>query len=81
MNYNAIANHYDILIDENNAPVHDPGPLKTYMDKWDRLDFINKMEVSTENPSLKLELHIFFCVKKVRKCEEICLNSQTNSIR
>lgn len=81
MNNNAIIGHSEIMIDENNAPVHDPEPLKAYMDKWGRLDFINTMEVSTENPSLKLELHIFFYVKKVRKCEEICLNSQTNSIR
>ena len=42
---NVIANHYDILIDENNDPVHDPEPLKEYMDKWDGQGFINKMEL------------------------------------
>lgn len=29
-----IINHYGALIDENNDPVHDPAPLKAYMDKW-----------------------------------------------
>ena len=31
-----IIQHYDLLIDENNDPVHDPKPLRDYMDKWDR---------------------------------------------
>lgn len=33
-----IITHYDILIDENYDPVHDPEPLKAYMDKWDGQD-------------------------------------------
>lgn len=27
--------HYDLLIAENNDPVHDPEPLRAYMDKWE----------------------------------------------
>jgi len=36
-----IIEHYDALIDENNDPVHDPIPLKEYMDKWDGQKFID----------------------------------------
>lgn len=47
---NECAKHYDILIDENNDPVHDPQPLKDYMDKWDGQLFIDKMNLdSTKN--------------------------------
>lgn len=30
-----IQRHYDLLIDENNDPVHDPAELRAYMDQWD----------------------------------------------
>ena len=47
---NECAKHYDILVDENNDPVHDPQPLKDYMDKWDGQLFIDKMNLnSTKN--------------------------------
>lgn len=42
---NDIAKHYDILIDLNNDPVHDPEPLRAYMDKWDGQEFIEKMHL------------------------------------
>ncbi|MBR3947871.1 MAG: class I SAM-dependent methyltransferase [Clostridia bacterium] len=42
---NLIAKHYDALLSEGNDPVHDPEPLKAYMDKWDGQDFIDKMEL------------------------------------
>lgn len=29
----SVTHHYDLLIDENNDPVHDPMPLQDYMDK------------------------------------------------
>lgn len=51
---NTIANHYDILIDENNDPVHDSQPLKAYMDKWDGQGFINKMELNAEKSVLEI---------------------------
>jgi SAM-dependent methyltransferase len=44
-------NHYDALIDENNDPVHDPKPLKEYMNKWDGDAFIEAMQL-TPNKSL-----------------------------
>ena len=37
---NPLIDHYDSLIDENNDPVHDPAPLKDYMNKWDGDRFI-----------------------------------------
>lgn len=42
---NELINHYDLLIDENNDPVHDPKLLRDYMDKWDGQTFIDKMEL------------------------------------
>ena len=35
--------HYDLLIDEDNDPVHDPKPLQEYMNKWDGPAFIEQM--------------------------------------
>ena len=39
----SIVSHNDSLIDENNDPVHDPEPLRDYIDKWDGPEFIKKM--------------------------------------
>ena len=52
MTENLVAKHYDILINEGNDPVHDPAPLKAYMDKWDGQEFIDKMLISI-NPKWK----------------------------
>ena len=51
---NPIAKHYDILINEGNDPVHDPEPLKAYMDKWDGQEFIDKMQLSKDNTVLEI---------------------------
>lgn len=40
------ARHYDIPIDENNDPVHDPKTLREYMDRWDGSQFIDKMQLN-----------------------------------
>ena len=40
------AKHYDLLIEERNDPVHDPEPLKAYMNKWDGQKFIDKMQLN-----------------------------------
>ena len=47
----SIVSHYNTLIDENNDPVHDPKPLRDYMDKWDGPEFIEKMGLD-ENKSV-----------------------------
>lgn len=43
-----VRNHYDSLIDEDNDSVHDPKPLKEYMDKWDGKAFIEAMQLSPD---------------------------------
>lgn len=50
----SITHHYDLLIDENNDPVHDPKPLQDYMDKWDGQVFIDKMILNKENKVLEI---------------------------
>jgi ubiquinone/menaquinone biosynthesis C-methylase UbiE len=46
--------HYDALIDENNDPVHDPLPLKAYMDKWDGEAFIETLRLSPDKSVLEV---------------------------
>ncbi len=49
-----VIEHYDLLIDENNDPVHDPKPLRNHMDKWDGQTFIDKMELTPEKSVLEV---------------------------
>ncbi len=51
---NYIAEHYDTLIDQNNDPVHDPEPLKAYMDKWDGDSFIEKLYLKKNKKVLEI---------------------------
>ena len=46
--------HYDLLIDENNDPVHDPKSLQDYMDKWDGQSFIDKMKLDKDKSVLEI---------------------------
>ena len=46
--------HYDLLIDTNNDPVHDPKPLRDYMDKWDGQAFIDSMELDNNKSVLEI---------------------------
>lgn len=50
----SVTRHYDLLINENNDPVHDPEPLRDYMDKWDGLTFIDKMELQKNKSVLEI---------------------------
>lgn len=50
----SVTHHYDLLIDENNDPVHDPRPLQDYMDKWDGQDFIDSMELDKNKSVLEI---------------------------
>lgn len=54
MKKNDIIEHYDLLIEENNDPVHDPKPLRDYMDKWDGQGFIDKMELDKKKTVLEI---------------------------
>lgn len=49
-----IAKHYDALLSEGNDPVHDPEPLKAYMDKWDGQKFIDKMKLDKTKSVLEI---------------------------
>lgn len=49
-----IIDHYDLLVDENNDPVHDPKPLRDYMDRWDGQGFIDKMELDKSKTVLEI---------------------------
>ncbi len=49
-----VIKHYDLMIEENNDPVHDPEPLKAYMDKWDGQDFIHCMELDSSQSVLEI---------------------------
>jgi len=46
--------HYDNLIDENNDPVHDPEPLRKYMDKWDGEQFVKEMFLDKSKSVLEI---------------------------
>lgn len=50
----SVTHHYDLLVDENNDPVHDPKPLRDYMDKWDGQGFIDSMELDNEKSVLEI---------------------------
>jgi len=50
----SVTHHYDLLIDENNDPVHDPKPLQDYMDKWDGQAFVDKMELNKDKSVLEI---------------------------
>lgn len=50
----SVTHHYDLLIDENNDPVHDPKPLRDYMDKWDGQVFIDSMELDNKKSVLEI---------------------------
>lgn len=49
-----VIRHYDLLIDENNDPVHDPKPLQDYMNKWDGQAFIDKMQLDKDKIVLEI---------------------------
>ena len=49
-----VIEHYNKLIDENNDPVHDPKPLRDYMDKWDGHKFIESMQLDKSKSVLEI---------------------------
>lgn len=48
------AEHYDLLIDEGDDPVHDPEPLQDYMNKWDGQEFIGHMQLNRSKSVLEI---------------------------
>ncbi len=49
-----VIRHYDALIDEGNDPVHDPAPLREYMDKWDGEKFIELLAPDKSKSALEI---------------------------
>lgn len=51
---NDAISHYDLLIDEDNDPVHDPEPLQDYMNTWDGPVFIEQMQLNSSKSVLEI---------------------------
>ena len=51
---NNIIRHYDLLIDLDNDPVHDPPELRAYMDCWDGQPFVDLLELTPEKSALEI---------------------------
>jgi len=49
-----VIEHYNKLINESNDPVHDPKPLRDYMDKWDGQKFIESMQLDKTKSVLEI---------------------------
>lgn len=62
------AKHYDLLIDDGQDPVHDPAPLKAYMNKWDGQAFIEKMQLNKTKSVLEIGVGTGRIAVKVAPC-------------
>lgn len=51
---NQVIEHYNLLIEEGNDPVHDPRPLQDHMDKWDGQAFIDKLKLDKAKTVLEI---------------------------
>lgn len=51
---NEVIFHYDLLANRNDDPVHDPEPLRNYMDRWDGQVFIEKMKLDSTKSVLEV---------------------------
>lgn len=68
-----VIKHYDLLIDENNDPVHDPAPLREYMNKWDGQAFIDEMQLSKEKCVLEIGVGTGrLAIRVAPLCESFC---------
>mgnify|MGYP002612126473 FL=1 len=67
-----VIRHYDLMIDENNDPVHDPEPLREYMDKWDGQQFIDSLQLTKEKSVLEIGVGTGrLAVRVAPECREI----------
>ncbi|MBR6634560.1 MAG: class I SAM-dependent methyltransferase [Clostridia bacterium] len=68
---NDVSKHYDNLIDEGQDPVHDPKPLKEYMNKWDGQIFVDKMQLDKTKSVLEIGVGTGrIAVNVAPKCKE-----------
>lgn len=49
-----VITHYDMLIQENNDPVHDTEPMKKYMDQWDGKIFLEELKIQSNKSVLEI---------------------------
>lgn len=49
-----VITHYDLLIDENNDPFHDPPTMQEYMNQWDGELFLEALELSKNKNVLEI---------------------------
>lgn len=65
--------YYDLLIEENNDPVHDSKLLRDYMDKWDGQAFIDSMELIKGKSVLEVGVGTGrLAVRTASLCGELC---------
>jgi len=61
------------LIEENNDPVHDPVPLRAYMDQWDGVPFIDALDLSSGKTVLEIGVGTGrLAVKVAPRCKRFC---------
>lgn len=68
-----VIRHYDLLIDENNDPVHDPEPLRNYMNQWDGQPFMDALHLDKEKSVLEIGVGTGrLAVRAAPNCREFC---------
>ncbi len=68
-----VIRHYDWLVDENNDPVHDPEPLRNYMDQWDGQPFMDALHLDKEKSVLEIGVGTGrLAVRAAPNCREFC---------
>ncbi|MCH5198347.1 MAG: class I SAM-dependent methyltransferase [Oscillospiraceae bacterium] len=68
-----VIKHYDKLIDENNDSVHDPEPLRDYMNKWDGPAFIEQMQLNRSKSVLEIGVGTGrLAIRVAPLCGEFC---------
>lgn len=76
-----VINHYDMLVEENNDPFHDPEPLQVYMDKWDGKPFLDALKLDKTKDVLEIGVGTGrLVVKTAPLCKSLCgidLSSKT----
>ncbi|MBR5231818.1 MAG: GNAT family N-acetyltransferase [Clostridia bacterium] len=65
--------HYDLLIEEENDPVHDPKELREYMDRWDGAGFIAEMQLDKSKSVLEIGVGTGrLAIRTAPKCGAFC---------
>lgn len=49
-----VKTHYDLLVEEDNDPFHDPPELREYMDQWDGEVFLRSLQLACDRDALEI---------------------------